>query len=87
MGCHAHDASAKNEDYRLSWLSEIEFAEKAHVLKMLAREVGQDHAAAIDELACRGLDAALAVLTVAVGENVADAYLRHRALWRAEQAG
>ena len=54
---------------------------------MLASDVGQDHAAAIDELACRGLDAALAVLTVAVGENVADADLRHRALWRAGQAG
>ncbi|MGF7155105.1 hypothetical protein [Novosphingobium gossypii] len=82
MGCLMHDTFVKTEEYRLAWLSEIEFAETAHVLKMLARELGQDTAPAIDELARRGLDAALAVLSGAVGWNVSDAYLRHRALWR-----
>lgn len=86
MGCHVPDAFVKNEEYRLAWLSEIEFAEKAHVLKMLARELGHDDVAAIDELARRGLEAALAVLAAASGADLAPAYLRHRAQWRAGQA-
>ncbi|MEE4454743.1 hypothetical protein [Novosphingobium resinovorum] len=77
----------KYDDARAAWLSEMEFAEKAHVLKMLARELGQDNAPAIDELARHGLDAALGVLALAAGASVGEAYLRHRALWRAGQAG
>lgn len=87
MGCHMHNTIARTEEYRAAWLSEMEFAEKAHVLKMLARELGEDNAPVIDELARHGLDAALGVLAGAAGGPVSEGYLRHRALWRAGQAG
>lgn len=86
MGRYVQDAFAGRGESRWCWQNEMEFAEKAHVLKMLARELGQDTAPAIDELAQHGLDAALGVLNDAAGQNVGDAYLRHRALWRAGQS-
>ncbi|HUD28203.1 MAG TPA: hypothetical protein VMQ93_04975 [Novosphingobium sp.] len=86
MGRYVQDAFAGRGESRWCWLNEMEFAEKAHVLKMLARELGQDTSPAIDELAQHGLDAALGVLSVASGGNVGEAYLRHRALWRAGQS-
>ncbi|KMS55295.1 hypothetical protein V474_19865 [Novosphingobium barchaimii LL02] len=86
MSRYMQDASAGRGEGRCNWLTEMELAERAHVLKMLARELGQDTAPAIAELAKHGLDAALAVLAVAVGTSVSDAYLRQRALWRAGQS-
>lgn len=84
MGCYMRDAFVKYEECQSAWLSELEFAEKAHVLKMLARELGQDTEAVIAALAERGLDAALGVLALAAGAGQVEAYLRHRAEWRAE---
>jgi hypothetical protein len=69
-----------------TWLLEMEFAERAHVLKMLARELGQEAEPAMTELAAHGLDAALEVLALTAGASVADAYLHQRALWRAGQS-
>jgi len=86
MGRYMQDVFVGRGEGRWNWLIEMEFAERAHVLKMLARELGQDTAPAIAELAQHGLDAALAVLAVAVGASVSDAYLRQRALWRAGQS-
>lgn len=86
MGRELSDATVHYHELQWSWLNEVEFAEKAHVLKILARELGQDTAPAISELCQHGLEAALAAMAVAVGANVSDAYLRHRALWRAAQA-
>ncbi len=86
MGRYTPDIAAKYDERQFAWLGEMEFAENAHVLKMLARELGQDTAPAIAELARHGLDAALGVLAIAVGASVSEAYLRHRALWRAGQS-
>lgn len=94
MGRYVKDAFVGRGESRWCWLHEIEFAEKAHVLKMLARELGQDDGPAIDELARHGLDAALGVLSAALeaapderrAGTIGEAYLRHRALWRAGQS-
>lgn len=86
MGRHVQDTFAGCGESQWNWLNEMEFAETAQVLKMLARELGEDTAPAIAELAQHGLDAALGVLAGATQRSVGEAYLRHRALWRAGQS-
>jgi len=86
MGRYMQDGLVGCGEGRLNWLAEMEFAERAQVLKMLARELGQDTAPAVAELAEHGLDAALVVLALTAGASVSDAYLRQRALWRAGQS-
>lgn len=86
MGLYTKDAFVGRGESRWCWLNDMEFAEQAHVLKILARELGQDTAPAIAELAQHGLDAALGVIAGAAGNGVADAYREQRALWRAGRA-
>ncbi len=76
---NTHVASAGRRE---AWLDQVEFVEVARVLKHLARDLGQDSDAAINALAHRGLDAALAHLADASGSSVAAAFLEHRARWR-----
>lgn len=86
MGFYMRDAFVKTDEHHAAWLNEMEFAEMAHVLKMLAVELGQEIDPSIDALAAKGLDAALGTLSPCCEGSVTEAYYRHRALWRAGQA-
>lgn len=85
MGRRICGAGTRRGEDQWNWLLEMEFAERAHVLGMLARELGQEAEPAMAALASHGLDAALDLLARATGASVAEAYLRQRALWRAGQ--
>lgn len=86
MGFYMRDAFVRYEECQAALLSEMEFAETAHVLKMLAAEMCDDPNPVLLALVRRGLDAALEVLSAGGRAGMRDAYLRHRAVWRAEQA-
>lgn len=74
-------------DEQACYFSEVELAEMAQVLRMLALELGHAVDPGIDTLARHGLDAALVELAQRNGRaSLSDAYYRHRALWRAGQA-
>ncbi|PNU04044.1 hypothetical protein [Novosphingobium guangzhouense] len=82
MGLYAHDGFVGRGESQWQRMNELEYAEKAQVLKALARELGQETGPAIDELARHGLEAALAVLALATGAGVGEDYKRCRAAVR-----
>lgn len=82
MGQIVHCQFLKGEDCRTAYLSEMEFTEMAHVLKMVAEELEQSSEAVIDEFVRGGLDAALATLNGKSSSSVSEAYYRRREQWR-----
>ncbi|TCM17030.1 hypothetical protein EDF56_106142 [Novosphingobium sp. PhB165] len=90
MGRYLYDASARLEatlgasanECREAMLSELEFIETARMLKMLAREMGQDEGMVVERLARHGLEAALDVLAGAQAIGLSEACLCHYARWR-----
>ena len=90
MGFYMRDALVRYEECQAALLSEVEFAETAHVLKMLAADVGMDHNPVILALVRKGLDEALDVIATSLEKGVRigvrDAFLQHRSAWRAQQS-
>lgn len=82
MSFEANSAFERREEWLAAHLSELEYQEIARTLKALAAEHGAAPQPAIDALALKGLDAALAAIQHQVGESVVAQYYRQRARQR-----
>lgn len=82
MSFEANSAFERREEWLAAHLSELEYQEIARTLKALAAERGAMPEPAIDALALKGLDAALAAIQHQVGESVVAQFYQHRARQR-----
>ena len=82
MGFDMHSAFERREEWKAARLGEIEYAEMARALKALAAEQGLDAQPVIDNLAGKGLGAALGLLAEMTGSDVEPGYYRCRAQLR-----
>ena len=82
MSFELNSAFERREEWMAAHLSELEYQEIARTLKVLAAERGASPGPAIDALALKGLDAALATIQHQVGENVVVQFYQQRARLR-----
>lgn len=82
MSFELNSAFERREEWKSARLSEVEYQEIARALKTLASERGAAADPAIDALAHKGLDAALAVIAAVTGASAEARFQQVRALDR-----
>lgn len=82
MSFELNSAFERREEWMAVHLSDLEYREIARTLKALAAEHGTAPQPAIDALALRGLDAALAAMHHQLGVSVVAQYYQQRARQR-----